>query len=431
MSHDITLNINVEEVMNSQPIQKPVGFSALCWLMISVGTLAFLFALFFGYTPELAWSAYYINLCFFMGLACGGVIIAAIFQIVRAKWSPPVRRIAEANVAFLPVAWFLLILTWFGKEYLFSWAKAPMPGREWWMQPGFVYTRFAVLLAFLFLMMYRFVRFSLRSDIGTLRERSASRSKWSDWIYQDLARNWRGADSEIKEIQRKLSFNAPLLVVLYVVIYSLFIFEMVMGMNSEWTSNLFGAFEFIGNIYVGWAVLSLYVMRLSEQDKVFAKAIQGRQLWDLGMLALGFCMMWGYMFFSQFLCQWYGNLPEETHWMIVRTRIPPWWGMGWFTFAMCFVIPFILLLSEDIKRVPKAFRVVCSIIFIGIWFEKFMIIMPEITPTRIPSTLTEIIFQILLFLGFLGAYLLSLRTFIAKFPFIPFSHPLTKGSRDW
>lgn len=431
MSHDITVNINVEEVMRAEPIKTSVGLKKVCWFFVMLATVAFVTAIFSGYPAELAWGAYYTNLCFFMGIASGGVIIAAIFQIVRAKWSPPVRRITEANIAFLPLAWCLFICTWFGKEHIWVWAQKPMPGREWWMEPSFVFIRFGLLLAFMFFMMWRFVKMSLRSDIGVLRENQSTKPHWGEWIYQHIARNWRGSDVEIKDLQRKLSWNAPLLVFIYVIVYSLFSFEMVMGMDEIWYSNLFGAFEFIGNIYVGWAVLALLVMRLASRSSTFAKSIEAQQLWDLGKLTFGFCMLWGYMFFSQFLPQWYGNLPEETQWMITRTRIAPWWGLGWFTFAACFIVPFITLISEDIKRTPKAFAVICALVFIGVWFERYMIIMPQLSPDRIPASLPEIVLQLSLFLGFLGAYILCIRGFISKVPFITFSHPLARGSRDW
>ncbi len=432
MSFNVSTHIDIDAVMKAEPIKLSMGIKRLSSLFICLGALTFVVATFGGYPLELAWATYYQNLVFFMGLSCGGVIIAAIVQIVRAKWAPPVRRITEANVAFLPWAWMLFMLTWFGKSYLFPWGGGqPMPGREWWMQAGFVYVRFGLLLALLFFMMSRFVRLSLRSDIGVLRENAATRPHWGDWIYQYLARGWQGSEKEIVEIQRKLSWNAPLLIVVYAVIYSLFSFELVMGMDKSWVSNLFGAFQFIGNIYLAWAMLGLLVVYFVGKSPVFERCIGTQQLWDIGKLTFGFCMLWGYMFFSQFLPQWYGNLPEETQWMIIRSRIYPWWGLGWATFAACFIMPFILLLSEDLKRSPKALTKVLTLIFVGIWLEKYMIIMPQVSPTRIPTEFTELVFQFFVTLGFLGAYLLSVHSFIAKYPCVPFSHPLSKGCGHW
>ncbi|MCB0311457.1 MAG: hypothetical protein KDD42_09490, partial [Bdellovibrionales bacterium] len=152
MSHEIALNIDIEKVIQEPPIALKDSWRGRLWLLVVISFVVFLAALATDYPPELLWGAYYVNLTFFMGLACGSVMIAAIFQIVRAKWSPPVRRLAEAHIAFLPWALFLWGLTWFGREYLFYWGRAPMPGREVWMQPAFVYIRFGILLFFLFFM---------------------------------------------------------------------------------------------------------------------------------------------------------------------------------------------------------------------------------------------------------------------------------------
>lgn len=411
--------------MEASPIKTSASLSKAFWYCIIVGTVIFTIGIFTD--PAHTWGAYFVNLVFWMGLACGSLIIPAIFQVVRATWPVPIRRLAEANVAFLPWAYFLFLASWAGKEYLFTWAKAPMPGREMWMEPNFVYIQFAILLGVLFLLLGKFVRLSLRSDIGFLRENAKNKSQWQGWPYTWLAADWQGSDQEILPIQRKLSWNAPLVIAVYAVIYSLFAFEMVMGMNPTWYSNMYGGFTFVGNIYLGWAMLTMVVCYSLAKSPDYGKTITTNQLWDLGKLTFGFCMLWGYLFFSQFLPQWYGNLPEETQWLILRTREYPWKSFAWITFPLCFIIPFILLLSEDLKRTPPALATVGLIIFCGIWCEKFITIMPELSPHAIPFGFLEVG----IFLGFLGAYGLSITGFLSKFPFIPVSSPLTKGDTNW
>jgi hypothetical protein len=426
MSHLELAHIDIEKIANTRPIQTSYIVNRLMWLAVGIGILALLCGLVFD-DPAHVWAAYYTNLLFWMGLAAGGCIIPAIFQIVRALWSPPVRRIAEANCAFLPYAYILFLASYFGKDYLFSWAKKPMPGREWWMQPDFVYLRFGVLLFVLFFLMNRYVRMSLRGDIGLAQEISKDKTRWQGWPYTFLTAGWKGSAKEISTIQPKLSWNGPLLVLAYVVIYSLFAFEMVMGMNSIWYSNMFGGFMFVGNIYIAWAVLTFTVIALKNANKDYASIVTHQQLWDLGKLTLGFGVLWAYLFFSQFLPQWYGNLPEETQWLILRTREYPWKGLGWFTFAASFILPFVLLLSRDIKKAPPVMATVCLIIFVGIWCEKYMLVMPEVIPDHIPFSFVEVG----IFFGFLGAYVLSITSFLSKYPFVPISHPLTNGSTEW
>jgi hypothetical protein len=426
MSHVDVVPVNIDKVIEAGPIEVSGNTKAKLWFMIMIGVVVFSAGLMFGDAGE-TWGAFYVNAVWFQGLALGGVMTTVIMQIVRAKWGAPVRRLAEANVAYLPVAFVVFLTTYFGREYLFYWGRHPMPGRELWMSPEFVYARFAVLFFVLFLVMTRFVFMSLRSDVGLAHDRAKDKSKWELPIHRYLLGGWKGAEREVIPLQRKMSVNAPIVTIFYIVVVSLFAFEMIMGMNPVWFSNLFGAFIFVSQIYIGWAGLALMTMYFAKKNKAFGAQIHTQQFWDMGKLNFGFCMLWGYMFWSQFLTQWYGNLPEETQWLILRTREFPWKGLAWIVFPMAFIIPFITLLSRDLKKTPKTYAVVCLILMTGVWLDRYLIIMPEVSPHHIPFGITEIG----IFVGFLGAYLLCIRTFLSKYPFLQVSHPLTHGSRDW
>jgi len=405
----------------------------MMWVFVVVGMLTFFIGLLKLPASEV-WGAFYVNLIFWMGLACGAAVTPAIFQIVRAKWSGSIRRIGEANSAFLPWAFMLFLCTYFGKEYLFPWARAPKPGCEWWMQPNFVYARFTILIGLLFFLICRFVKLSLREDVGLARELRPNDKHWQGWPHYALAKNWRGSKTEIPAIQAKLSWNAPLIIALYAVIYSLFAFEMVMAMDNIWYSNLYGGFTFVGNIYMGWAVTIITLFYLARNNRVFAASVNSGQLWDLGKLLFGFSMLWGYLFFSQFLPQWYGNLPEETQWLILRTREYPWKALSWLTFSCAFVFPFILLISEDVKRVGRTAVPICLVVLLGVWLERYVTVMPQLSPHAIPLVTASSgagVMELGLFLGFMGVYMLAVLSFWSRYPMVPVAHPLTHGSTDW
>jgi hypothetical protein len=408
------------------PLQAAPFVKTLLWICVLIGAAT----LTFGFTqlsPERVWGSYYVSLLFFMGLAAGGVILAAIFQIVRATWSGGLRRIVEANVAFLPIAYLALLATWFGKEYLFPWARAPRPGAEWWMQPDFVYARFAVLFLLLFVFMGRFVFLSIRGDIGVLREEVKGDNRFKASFSNLFASNWKGSSQEVPRIQNILSRRAPALIIFYASVYSLFAFEMVKAMDKMWVSSLFGAFMFVGNVYLSWATLSMFMSYYSHRDADFKKMVLPQQFWDVGKLTFGFCMVWGYFFISQFLPQWYGNLPEETQWLILRTREYPWKGFGYFVFGSCFVVPFIVLLSQDLKKTPRLLSAICLLIFVGLWTEKYILLMPHFYPHTIPFGFMDVG----IFLGFLGLYGVAVQKFMATFPRVATAHPLTRGDTSW
>ncbi|MCB0319246.1 MAG: hypothetical protein KDD56_10865 [Bdellovibrionales bacterium] len=424
----VAQTIDVKEVLESKPIQLRTTLTRVLSLFTLLGFVALIYGIVYM-SPELFWGSFYINFIYWTGLALGSLIISAIFQITRALWSPPLRRIAEASVFFLPWSFGAFLLTYLGKEYLFPWGSHPMPGRETWMEPNFVYFRFGLLLFLLFFLCWRFVRLSLRSDLGYIRENvsDANKKTWQGVIPKMITGGWKGSDKEVNSIQVKMSRMAPVLVILYIVIYTMFATEMVASTDTVWYANMYGGFSFIGNIFMGWASLAILCTYFSRTNPAFGKTVTNQQWWDLGKLMFGFTMLWGYLFFSHFLPQWYGNLPEETQWLILRTREFPWKAWSWVTFAMCFVIPFISLLSRDLKKTPTALSTVACIILLGVWSEKYVFIMPSYSPNLIPFG----IYDIFIFLGFLGVYGLSVTGFLKRFPYVPLSHPVTRGITNW
>lgn len=425
--------VDIDKIVDAGPLHVGAAVKKLFWLFVVIGVVTFLVGL--AYVPaQEVWGVYYVNLIFWMGLSIGAAVTPAIFQIVRAKWSASIRRVGEAHSAFLPWAFLLFLATYFGKEVLFPWARAPMPGREWWMQPNFVYLRFFLLFGLLFLLICRFVRLSLREDIGLAREIRPNDKRWQGWPFYALVKNWRGTEQEVQATQEKLSWNAPLIIALYAVIYSLFAFEMIMGMDTIWFSNMFGGFMFVGNIYLGWGATIVFVLFLCGASPAFNSVARRDQLWDLGKLLFGFCMLWGYLFWAQFLVQWYGNLPEETQWLILRTREYPWKGLSWIVFSMCFIIPFMVLISEDVKRTPKAILTIVSVIMVGVWLQNYVLVMPQLIPETIPLNAAKYgagIIELGITLGFFGAYALAVLSFLGRYPLVPIAHPLTRGVNKW
>ena len=405
--------VSSETLLKAEPHKYSASQKTITKVLLALGVVGVALFIISGNAYNF-WGSFLTNMFFWTGIAAGSCIIPAIFSIVGAKWSPPVRRIAEANSSFLPVAFILFAISFLGKEHLYPWAIGPMPGRETWMQPLFVYARFAVMLGLLFFMMRRYVRFSLRQDIGLLREKSGSNGYWNKPEHDALVKDWKGSQVELQATKDRLSWNGPLLILVYAVVYSLFAFEMLKSMDTVFSSNMMGAFIFVGNIFMGWAMLCLNTTRITFTNPLFKKVVGIQQLWDMGKLNFGFTMLWGYMFFSQFLPYWYANIPETSQWMIIRTREFPWMGLSYVVFACCFIFPFILLLSDDIKKNPHTYRIVASIILIGMWLHYYVLIMPQLFPAHIPLGIADL----LMALGCFGLYRWKVHGFLEKYPYV-------------
>ena len=111
---------------------------------------------------------------------------------------------------------------------------------------------------------------------------------------------------------------------------------------------------------------------------------------------------------------YYGNIPEETYYVIARTMLAPWNELAWIIFIVCFIGPFVILLNKKIKTKPIFMMILCSVVIIGIWLEHLLLLGPALNhgAQSIPLSMSDGLIS----LGFLGLMVIAIRYFLATFP---------------
>jgi len=224
--------------------------------------------------------------------------------------------------------------------------------------------------------------------------------------------------------RRAQTFLSPILALVYALVLSLIAFDLIMSLDPLWYSTLFGAYYFIGSFYSALAALVLiagiFRIRLGLQD-----FIRPAHFSDLGKLLLGFCLITGDFFYSQFLVIWYGNLPEETRYVILRVRESPWEPLAWTVLIVCFDLPFLVLLSRKLKFHPRAMMVLAGVILAGMWLERFLLIVPSTWKMKnFPLGFMEV----LITAGFIGLFGLTLVGVFRKISPLPLSDSMFRES---
>jgi len=143
-------------------------------------------------------------------------------------------------------------------------------------------------------------------------------------------------------------------------------------------------------------------------------SLKSAQFHDIGKLFFGFCLVWADFFYAQFVVIWYGNISEETAYIIERTMLYPWNNVAWTVFIVCFVAPFLILLNKKIKTVPKAMLVICTVVISGIWLEHHLLIGPAYHHHAASLPLGFV--DVLVALGFLGLLALAVTSYLRQFP---------------
>ena len=385
--------------------------SALSKLALPAAALALL-GLGFGFATgdaDTVWRAFHVNYLYFGALAQGGVVLSCIFTIVGAKWPGPLRRLSESLGAWTVVTPVLFLVDWLaGRSHIYPWLPVFEHKAKWLNEPRL----FAWDLTI-------FVLLAVLSQVFLASSRKLATP---------------AASTEDKEAARVRMKNlAPLICLAYAFGWSFVCFDQVMSLTPTWFSNLFGAFFAWGGLLS--AVTATTVLAVFHRNHPGLEGeITRERLHDLGKLIFAFSIFWMYLFFSQYLVIWYGNLPEETQFFQARLGseflMDTWYWSGWWdriaepwvkvsllAWICIWVVPFWFLLGQVPKKTWWFIGPVASVSLFGFWLERNVLIWPSLAPKDTFAFVGPA--QIAIALGFLGAFVLAGMLYRSRFMAVP------------
>lgn len=387
-----------------------------CYVVSLVGLGTFVYGAVAGEAVR-AWETLLVNFLFWSGIAQAGVVLSALLQVTSARWGRPLKRVAEATAAFMPVSFLVLLVLFLGQAVILPWVQEPVEAKQAWLNTPFFVARQGAGFLLLSGLSLLYVYWSVRPDIGLLQE---SGTGDLGFLAQRLIRGWRGLNTERDVSQQRQSRLAPAILIVYAYVFSLQAFDFVMSLDPHWFSTLLGGYFFIGNLYIGVAFLAVVAVWTHTQVR-WRGHVGTDQLHDVGKLLLGFCMLWTYLFWTQYLVIWYGDLPEETAFVMHRTAEAPWAVLAWIVLFGCFLIPFVTLLSREVKRRPRGLLIIALVVLVSMWLERFMLVSPSLwTGESLPLGLIELAMTG----GFLAMFTICYTTFLQAVPVLPLADPL-------
>ena len=418
---------SLRAVEQTRPQALPNPIFTIAAVMAGLGAVAFIYGL--ATDPETAWRSFHVNTLYFAGIAQGGVVLSCIFTIVGAKWPGPIKRIAEGLGAWIPVTFVLyLIGFFFGRDYIYPWIAEPLPWKAAWLNETRLFVTDVLSLGLLTVLSHLYLRASLRQ---ALKNSDAESTGFAKSMTERWTANWRGDEAEAVEADGKMRVLAVLICIFYAFGYSFLAFDMIMSLEPTWFSNLFGAFYAWGGFLC--AVTSTALLAVLHRNYAGLEGeITKDRLHDLGKMIFAFSIFWMYLFFSQYIVIWYGNLPEETQFFKDRLGTEflasTWYWEGWadrvfgepwavvtlFAWICIWVIPFWCLLGQAPKRTPWFLATISCISLFGFWIERNVLVWPSLTPDDTWAFLGPI--QIGTWVGFEGAFILCFLVFTRVFP---------------
>jgi Ni/Fe-hydrogenase subunit HybB-like protein len=330
-----------------------------------------------GLNRPVFWGLYLINFVFFIGISHAGTLVSAILRITGAEWRRPITRAAEAITVFSLILGVGNILIDLGRIDR-VWALIRYPRLQspllWDVSSVSVYLTASVIYLYL----------PLIPDVALLRDRMGAGQggrSWRRWLYRKLALGWTGSEKQWRRLERAISVMAVLIIPIAVSVHTVVSWIFAMTLQPTWHSTIFGPYFVVGAIFSGIATL-IIVMAIIRKTFGLEAYLTRRHFNNLGLLLLTMTMFWFYFTFAEYLTEFYGAEPAPLAVLMAKVSgefSPAFLAMVFF----CFVIPFIVLAFPRTRTI--AGTVVASILIdIGMWLERYSIVVPALTRPRLP-----------------------------------------------
>lgn len=355
------------------------GVMGILALLVLAGAAAFIAGL-ASAQPARTWAVYLVNLLFWSGLSAAGPAVVGIMELMEARWGANLKRVATTTVAFMPVSFVLFLVLFAGLAVLYPWVRSPLPAKAIWLNPPFFVVRNGLAVLGLYWASIAFARA----------------------VHRDGPRDQR-------------SRLAVVMLFLYVIALSLFGFDLVMSLAPEWYSGLFGGYFVGGSLYAGFTFLVL-LTALRGRGRPGGPLLPPSDMQDLAKLCFATSIIWMYLFWSQYLVIWYGNIPEEVTFLRARFFQDPWRVLAFSVLIGGWLLPFGYYLRRLTGRPPVRHAPLVGFATLGlcgIWLERFLLVIPSVTEgtAAAPFGLTDL----LITAGFFALFVLAYLIFTPRF----------------
>jgi Ni/Fe-hydrogenase subunit HybB-like protein len=400
---------------------------------VGVGVLSFAWGL--GTDPDRAYRVFLHNWLLWAALAQGALVLSAAFRLTNAGWQGPIHRLVDSLGAFVPLSLLLFVVVFVGRHELYHWIHDPghVAGKEWWYRETLFLWRDTLGLLWMTFISAFYYYLSLRPTLARARETATG---WRKSLIDAWTAGWRGEEREQTISERRSRKLAAVLALSYTLVYSLLSVDLIMSLSPHWVSTMFPAYYAWGGFLSAVSLTAVVALLLRNGEQLRGEITPAR-MHDMGKMVFAFSIFWMYLFWSQYLVIWYGNIPEETEFVVARLGSQfiqdTWYLQGFWTrlsepyakvtllaWILLWVLPFWVLLGQRPKKTPAILGAIATGSVFGFWIERYVLVTPSLVAPEAVLAGAPITplggIEIGIGLGFLGLFFLCFLVFSRVFP---------------
>ena len=335
-----------------------------------------------GLNRTVGWAWDITNFVWWVGIGHAGTLISAILLLFRQKWRMSINRAAEAMTIFAVICAAMFPIVHMGRPWLgFYWAL-PLPntfGSLWVnFHSPLLWDVFAISTYFTVSLVFWYM--GLIPDFATIRDRAKGVSKI---IYGALCFGWDGAAKTWARYESVSLILAGLATPLVLSVHTIVSFDFATSVIPGWHTTIFPPYFVAGAIFSGFAMVMTLMLITRKvyklEDYITIKHIE---LMNIIVMVTGSIV--GIAYITELFMAWYSGVEYEQYAFLNRTSGPYWWAYA--TMMTCNVISPQLFWFKKIRTSIAASFILSIMVNIGMWFERFVIIVTSLHRDYLPSS---------------------------------------------
>jgi Ni/Fe-hydrogenase subunit HybB-like protein len=396
--------------------------AALSMLLVLFGSVGFLFYKgigIWGLNNPVGWGWAIINFVWWVGIGHAGTLISAILFLMRQRWRTSINRFAEAMTLFAIACALIFPAIHVGRVWFIYWVF-PVPNQmgTW---PNFrsplLWDVFAVSTYFTASLLFWYT--GLIPDLATLRDRAkAAGKKIRTYLFGIFSVGWRGGNRQWKHYELAYLILAGISTPLVLSVHSVVSTDFAVSILPGWHTTIFPPYFVAGAIYSGFAMvvtLSIIARKLFHLEHI----ITLNHLEKMNKIMLLTGLMVGYAYSTEFFIAWYsGNIYEQ--FVFINRAFGNYAWAYWIMISCNVLVPQIFWFKKLRTKIGVMF-VASILINIGMWFERFVIVVTSLSRDFLPSAwdyYKPTIWDISTFVGSFGLFFTLFLLFIRFLPMI-------------
>jgi Ni/Fe-hydrogenase subunit HybB-like protein len=325
------------------------------------------------------WGNLITDFVFWVGIAHSGTLISAILFLFRARFRTAVYRIAEMMTVFAVMTAGLYPILHLGRPWLAHWLFPYPNQRELWVnfRSPLIWDVFAISTYLIVSSVFLLV--GVAPDAAALRERAAG---WRRGLYRLLAFGWKGTDEQWRHYTRAYLFFAAFATPLVVSVHSVVSWDFAVSVTPGWHSTLFPPYFVAGAILSGVAMVITILIPVRRAFRL-ESLIEPRHLDMLARLLILTGLIVGYSYATEILLALQGHPGDPERSTFLYRMTGPYAPVFW-TMVACNCGGPVLLLWGRIRRSTPLLLVICIAVNVGMWLERFNIVVTSLAHDRLP-----------------------------------------------